>query len=86
MLNGTPAIAKEDRSAIPVTMPGSAIGSSTTNEIASRPKNRVRYTAAARRLPITSAINVAIDATVTDSRKRRPQARIRQRHLEPLES
>ena len=42
VLNGTPAIAKEDRSAIPVTMPGSAIGSSTRNEIASRPKNRVR--------------------------------------------
>ena len=44
---------------MPVTMPGSAIGSSSTNETASRPKNRNRWTAKAASVPRTSAIAVA---------------------------
>ena len=46
-------------SAMPVTMPGSAIGSSTRNEIVLRPKKRWRETAIAARVPSTIAIAVA---------------------------
>ena len=37
--SGTPSVANVVDSAIPVTMPGRAIGRITTNEIVSRPKN-----------------------------------------------
>ena len=53
---------KVELSAIPVTMPGSAMGRMTRNETASRPKNRNRATPRAARLPSTSAIDVAIAA------------------------
>ena len=46
-------------SAMPVTIPGSAIGRMTRNEIASRPKKRYRETAIAASDPSTSAIRVA---------------------------
>ena len=65
--NGMSARLKAERSAMPVMMPGSAIGRMTSSEIASRPKNSSRDTAAAQSVPSTSAIAVAIAATVTDS-------------------
>ena len=40
-------------------MPGSAIGSTTSSETASRPKNRYRCTANATIVPSTSAMAVA---------------------------
>ena len=40
-----------DRSAIAVTMPGSAIGRTSTNDTVSRPKNRNRCTANAASVP-----------------------------------
>ena len=56
-----------ERRAIPVTMPGSAIGSSRSSETTSRPKKRLRCTAAAASVPSTSAMVVATVATRTDS-------------------
>ena len=58
---------KAARSAMPVMMPGSAIGRMTSSEIASRPKNFEPDTAAAHSVPSIMAIKVAIAATVTDS-------------------
>jgi hypothetical protein len=52
-----------ERSAMPVTMPGSAMGSTSRNDTASRPKKRLRDTAAAASVPSTSATAVAILAT-----------------------
>ena len=54
---------KAERSAMPVMMPGSAIGRMTSSEMVSRPKNFVRDTAAAQSVPSTSAIAVEIAAT-----------------------
>ena len=51
---------------MPVTMPGSASGRMTTNEIVSRPKNRWRETANAASVPSSSAISVAPVAAFTD--------------------
>ena len=66
-LNGMSNIPMLERSAMPVTMPGSAIGSSRSSDTTSRPKKRLRWTAAAASVPSTSAISVATDATRTDS-------------------
>src|SRR5438309_9525315 len=54
-------------SAIPVMIPGSAIGSTIRNETASRPKKRKRCTANAAIEPSVTAIVVAISAALTDS-------------------
>ena len=51
---------------MPVTMPGSASGSTTINEIASRPKNLVRYIPAEINVPRISAATVATAATSSD--------------------
>ena len=48
---------------MPLTTPGSAIGRISSSEIASRPKKRARASAAAARLPSTSAI--AVDQAAT---------------------
>ncbi len=61
------AIEKAERSEMPVMMPGSAIGRMTRSEIVSRPKKRVRLTAAAVSVPSTSAIRGEIVATFTES-------------------
>src|SRR5580765_5585476 len=58
---------KNELSAIPVTMPGSAIGSTSRNETASRPKNLKRATPTAAAEPSTSAAPVATSATRTES-------------------
>ena len=58
--NVTPAKAKNEFSAIPVMIPGSASGSTSSSETASRPKNRKRCTANAARVPSVSAIAVEI--------------------------
>ena len=50
---------KVELSAIPVTIPGSAIGRITRKEIVSRPKKRCRATASEASVPSTSAIAVA---------------------------
>ena len=47
---------KVSLSATPVTIPGSAIGRMTRNEIVSRPKKRWRATASEASVPRTSAI------------------------------
>ena len=67
---GISASEKAERSAMPVMMPGSAMGRMTSSEMTSRPKNLVRATAAAASVPRTSAITVAILATLTE----RPRA------------
>ncbi len=63
--NGTPPALKAELSAMPVTMPGSAIGSTTSRLITSRPKNRYRWTAKARQVPSTRASAVAPRPTLT---------------------
>src|ERR687887_106422 len=57
---------KNEFSAIAVTTPGSAIGSTNRNVIASRPKNVKRLTAAAAD-PRTSAIAVLRPAALSES-------------------
>src|SRR6266850_776512 len=57
-----------ERNAIPVTIPGSAIGRITRYETVSLPKKRERATAAAARLPRTSANRVERRATTIESR------------------
>src|SRR5262249_50267328 len=59
--------AKNEFSAIPVMIPGSAIGRTKTNEIASRPKKRLRANPNAASEPSTSASAVATDAALTDN-------------------
>ena len=58
-----------ERSAMPVMMPGSAMGRMTRSEIVSRPKNRSRDTAAAHSVPRTMAISVEIAATRSDRQR-----------------
>jgi hypothetical protein len=65
--NCTPPNAKNEFSAIPVMIPGSAIGRTSTNETASRPKKRKRCTANAAADPRTTAIAVARSAARTES-------------------
>ena len=52
---------------MPVMIPGSAIGSTSRNEIDSRPKNRKRCTPNAAAEPSTSAISVASAAAFSES-------------------
>ena len=59
---------KNDFSAMPVTMPGRAIGRSSRNETTSRPKNRNRCTANAASDPSTSAVPVASSPALSDRR------------------
>src|ERR1700722_1581481 len=61
---------KAERSAMPVTIPGRAIGSTKRSEIASRPKNFARASAAAASVPRTMAS--AVDTSAT--RMERPSA------------
>src|SRR3954469_10337135 len=63
-----PAMKKELR-AMPVTLPGRAIGSTRMNDTASRPKNENRATPNAAIEPMTSATPVATNATRTDSQR-----------------
>ena len=65
-LNVMPRLLIDAFSAIAVTMPGSAIGSTRKSETAFRPKNRNRWTANAARLPRTRARIVAIVATIVE--------------------
>src|SRR4051812_6935507 len=53
-------------SAMPVTMPGSAIGSTSANDSVSRPKKRNRCTASAASDPRTSDRTVAPIPTCSD--------------------
>ena len=52
-LNGMSSRPMAERSAMPVTMPGSAIGRTSSSEIASRPKKRGATRAAAASVPST---------------------------------
>src|SRR5258705_13755047 len=58
---------KNDWSAIPVMMPGSASGSTSNSDTASRPKKRKRCTANAANEPSASAMNVAASPAFTDN-------------------
>ena len=62
-------------SAMPVTMPGSAIGSTMRIDTASRPKNRYRATANDAIVPSTSATAVAPSAGLHGGGQRRPARR-----------
>ena len=64
--NGISARLKAERSAMPVMMPGSAIGRMTSSDIVSRPKKRVCETAAAQSVPSTRAMAVEAAATRSD--------------------
>ena len=54
---------KAERRAIPVMIPGRAIGRMTSKVMASFPRNIVRETAAAAKVPRISAMQVEIEAT-----------------------
>ncbi len=60
-------VVKTFASAMPVTMPGSAIGRMISSETESRPKNRNRCSARAAMVPSTSATSVATIATCTET-------------------
>src|SRR3954467_3666999 len=62
-----PQNVKNEFRAIPVMIPGSAIGRTTRNDPASRPKNRKRLTPNAAAEPSSSATVVATSAARTDS-------------------
>ena len=55
---------------MPVMIPGSAIGSTSRNETASRPKKRKRCTPNDAAVPSTSATAVASAAAFSDSHER----------------
>ena len=61
-------------SAIPVTMPGRAIGRMTRNETVSRPKKRKRWTANESSDPSTRATSVAPMAAWSDGQQGRAHA------------
>ena len=84
-LNGMSARLKAERSEMPVMMPGRAIGRMTSSEIASRPKNFVRLTAAAQSVPSTSAITVEMLATLSDRPERLPDVGAVPGHGEPFQ-
>src|SRR5919201_4781039 len=63
----SPANTKNEFSAMPVMIPGSAIGRSSRNETDSRPKKRKRWIANDAAEPSTRAIAVAARPTLTDS-------------------
>src|ERR671931_1400597 len=65
----SPLKAKKAFRAMPVMSPGSASGSTTTNETASRPKKRKRCTAKAAAEPSSRARAVAASPALTDSSK-----------------
>src|SRR6185503_2798820 len=62
-----PMMSKAERSEMPVMMPGSAIGSTNSSEIVSRPKNLARDRAAAASVPKMRARTVAMAATLSES-------------------
>src|SRR5437879_2003175 len=64
---GWRAVTKNEFNAIPVMIPGSAIGSTTRNETAPRPKKRKRCTPTAAADPSTMAIAVEIAPAFSDS-------------------
>ena len=55
-----------ERSAMPVMMPGSAIGRTKSSEMDSRPKNRARASAARGTGPKQQRQHVATAATLSD--------------------
>src|SRR6266496_5616407 len=62
-----PLKAKKALSDMPVMIPGSASGSTTRNDTASRPKKRKRCTAKAAAEPSSTAMPVAASPALTDS-------------------
>src|SRR5438445_12783290 len=60
---------KKELSAIPVMIPGSAIGRITTNETTSRPKNEKRWIANAAAEPSRIAATIVTPATLSESTK-----------------
>src|SRR3954468_16653467 len=62
----TGLLPKNELSAMPVTTPGSAMGRTSRNVIASRPKNRNRATAVAAAVPSRSATDVARTAAFSE--------------------
>src|SRR5262245_22363052 len=64
-----PQKTKNELSAMPVMMPGSAIGKTTANETVSLPKNLKRCTAKAAADPSSSAIDVAATLALSDRTK-----------------
>src|SRR6476659_2491996 len=62
----TGLLLKNELSAMPVTTPGSAIGRTSRNVIASRPKKAKRLTTEAAAVPRKSAISVATPAALSE--------------------
>jgi hypothetical protein len=85
---GTPRKRKADWRAMPVTIPGRAIGSTTSRDSVSRPKKRWRWTANESRVPRTRATRVAPAAAFTEVQRAArapglPQARPHQSAVKP---
>src|SRR4051794_22891567 len=59
-------MSKAERKAMPVMMPGRAIGRMNNSDSDSRPKKRARAKAAAASVPMMRARSVAISATLSD--------------------
>src|SRR5689334_6097967 len=66
LMGCTGLLLKNELRAMPVTTPGSAIGRTSRNVIASRPKNANRLTTDAAAVPSTSAITVATPAAFSE--------------------
>src|SRR5437867_2275991 len=65
--NGRFMMSKAERSAMPVMMPGRAIGRMKRSDSESLPKKRARESAAAASVPNISASSVAMSATFRES-------------------
>ncbi|MCY1443349.1 hypothetical protein D9M71_597590 [compost metagenome] len=62
-----PRVLNADSRAMPVMMPGRAMGRISISEMLSLPKKSRRYSAPAARVPRIMAISVATQAILTDS-------------------
>ena len=80
----SPPVTKNELSAIPVMIPGSAIGSTNTNEIVSRPKNLKRWIANAAAAPSIIAIAAREQRRLEREHERVPHLLVVERDAEPV--
>ena len=81
--NGMPEIWMNEFRAMPVTTPGSAIGSTSSSDTDSRPKKRKRATANAAALPSRIAISAASEAAFERQHERGADLRVVEHRAEP---
>ncbi|MCY1370707.1 hypothetical protein D9M69_578100 [compost metagenome] len=84
-----PRVLNAESRAMPVMIPGRAMGRISSSEMPSLPKKSRRYSAAAARVPSSRAISVAMqaicsDSSIASSTSARVKATLSQRRVKPL--